>query len=1302
MGKTCSPEQLKRYTQTIEDKITQLTDLWELGYKVDPIEDVDIQSTINSLRKLKADKIVEAREAMEQNHPVGLINSGKIRYGKQVAVEVIRWVTKNGKDEFTVQFDGYVKKVPYITIDDMNPVDYVNKYSNGLGSAAEMKKKIRNLEKEYVDLGKEMWKDQNAVLKLFDRMVANEGAKTTHTKQLRKVLEKITDPQNQYLNEFKIYMKEGAESNGGVAVAYESGKAGKIILDIKEGSTANPNEMSAAEVFVHEMVHMAVETARTYKQGPLAGVISEMLTIHEHARKNITPEQIGQKMWDYVFKDENALSEFIAHSMTNEKLMKLLKDMELPTKKERNLDSSSWFDKLIDQVIKLYDSLRELVLKQRKEKTMDSRIGYLATRMMEHNNMSKEATWLDEKLRFIGDAKEVANVKIIDGIVGVAKFAGESFDMIHKYADGGVIGQAFTVTDGIMSAINPWPTEKQRLTWELTRKNLNKVFASIGMDQTFAPEGQITKLWEHIRNKDDSLKQKIEHYLLMNQQIDKKREDTIGTIAGKIAADLKGVSKTEMASITRAILEIDMKALTGYYIIEQMQKMLESDENVDIELAKEYAKLDDIIKDNKKATTFYKSQAKGLGYYMATGVSGKAVYKNANRIMNAGAVTFNLMNSEGRMKDVKTVEQIIDRIATIEGIRYSAKTDRDVAAKVMATHEEGIANIMYLQAQVEHKNKALAAKNKTYSYPDKGEIKEIIPSYMNTRVNFDDEITQKKMKKLGFKKVGDSGAKGIAVYMRPISDLGAFDKQAVAKISMGKRLHSIDTMHNLTGQDIAVETAEAIQEIAEDARKEMLELANEVKLPTMDGFNMQVVNGEIVNYGVSISKETMETSLKQKKRVDEIIGKMFAETQEKEMAQELNKKVWDEIIRDQTANYSRRGNMDYKKEYIEIGPNAKHDTDGAKEYAQNVWDNLPQDIRTKINKLGKDKQYIAVRRDLTDLYFGRRAPSLLRVKIPFMDVTAEDQLRKVGAGFIADGLMLAGELWQEMVALQKIDIVLRTPGVIIGNISSNINLAIALGQSPWAALTQTINMTKSTKQYLDNEKKLRRLVLDYRLERNSDKKVGLKREIDSIKNELQENPVYDLMKAGMFTTIMEDVNTRDLVQKSRLEEGAQKFTQYIPKVIKDTASALWVTEDTKLFQALAMTVQYSDFVARANRYHVLLARGMSKQEAIKYVLDEQGNYGINLGGFMTWIDKMGGWRFPKYTVIANKVMIQRVKTDPIAAATLAFTGVESPINAVALFKNWDYALLNPVESAWDLTKKHIIPPTALEYVGLIK
>lgn len=1303
MTEKCTREQLQAWANRLQEQIDDLTAMYKEGYKIHPITDEDILNSIQVAKAMKEDKLERARALKEQVHSVNGINTGVIRYGELIGKKVLRWVTKNGKDEYTVDFGKFVMKVPNITIDDMSVEQFLQKHDMVKASDAQMRAKLRQLDKEYTQLEKDMWKDQGAMLGLFDRLVAQEGPETAHTKRLRGLLEKITDPQNAYLNEFKIYIKEQASKNGGIAVPYSESE-GILALDVMSGSRANPNEKSAAEVYVHEMVHMAVETAKMYKKGPLAGIIDEMQILQEEARKNITKAQIGAKTWNYIFTSEDSLSEFIAHAMTNEQLIGLLEKIKVPTKIKRDEVVNNWSDWIVVQLVKIYDALREMWIERRDEKTIDGRVMVLATEMMKHNNMTREASWIEDQLSILNEKKIWVNTKIVDGVKAVAEFAGDALESGINNADKDSLAQKFLKgVDVVAMATNPWPTEKQKVKWEIFRKNMNQSMAKGGLDQTFAPEGQISKLWDHIRN-DDAVKHTVETYILMRQQIDKNREDTIGVISAKVKEDLDGMTKQEMASITRAVMEIDLGALTTNYDLKQIQEMMKSDTEIDKALEKEYKTLDKLI-GHRQASTFYKSQAKGLGYYMATGVSGKAVYKSANRIMYAGAELFDVQNTDNQ-SDIRKIEMVIDRIASIEGIRYSTRQDRDVVVKAIETKPDGINTIMYLHQVTQYQNKVFAAKNKTYVYPEKGEIKEVRPSYINTRVNWNDEATEKKMRKLGFKKKGDTAVEGIALYVRYIDDLGAFDKQAAAKISVGKRMHAIDNMHLLVGTEVeGAATVEALKETIELAKKEMLELAKEVKLPEMDGFSMEVKHGEIVNYAVSIPKDVQERDMKQQKNVNVVLAKMYAELEEKKDAQELNGKIWDTIIRDQNANYSRRRDMKYKKEYIEIGPDAIYANEGAREYAKRVWKDMPADMRAKVLKM-KGRQYIAVRRDLTDMYFGRRAPSLMKWNVPLFNGSIEEGLNKIGAQFIADWLMIAGDIVKEVVALQKIDIVIKTPMVILNNIRSNFNLAIALGQTPWDAAAQTIRMLKATKHYLDEEKKLRQLLLSYRLAKDEAKKKELKLEINVINNRLKENPVYDLMKAGMFTTIMEDVSDDDLTQKTRIEEYAEKATDWIPKQVKSGIKAFWITEDTKLFQTLAMTVQYSDFVARANRYHILRAQGMKKEEALQIILDEHVNYGIDLGGVATWLDKMGFARFIKYFVGANKMLIKKAKEDPVAVMSMAIAdelmGQETPVSAMAPFKEWEYTIHGPVSTAWDMTGQHILPPTMLEYFGIIK
>jgi hypothetical protein len=185
----------------------------------------------------------------------------------------------------------------------------------------------------------------------------------------------------------------------------------------------------------------------------------------------------------------------------------------------------------------------------------------------------------------------------------------------------------------------------------------------------------------------------------------------------------------------------------------------------------------------------------------------------------------------------------------------------------------------------------------------------------------------------------------------------------------------------------------------------------------------------------------------------------------------------------------------------------------------------------------------------------------------------------------------------------------------------------------------------------------------------------------------------------LFSTIMEDVSKEDLTQKTRLEEFMEKN---VPKIVRDVYSTLWIGQDSKLFKAMMMAVQYSDFVARANRYHVLLDQGVPKNVALKTILDEHVNYGIDLGSVFEWLEKMGLQRFMKYTVGSNKMMIQKVKEDPLAIMSMHLLDIPTPADASVLMKDFGYTYMNPVESIWDMTGRQVIPPSTLEIMGIIK
>jgi len=1287
------------FKEAVDRDIKDLLNRKSLGYEYTENGETLIDGQIKALRLRKQGKIDEAIAAAKldlTHHSVTGLNNGVIRYGKQKAVQVLKWTSKDGINEYTVDFGKYVKNVATITIDDMSVEQYKHKNIEMFGTTNDIRQEQKDISKDMVKLKQDIYKDQKAAVKLFDKLAEIDGKNTEHTKGLRELLKRITDPQADILNEFKVYINSKADKNGGIAVPYGAGADSHIILNIAEGSKANPNNMTAAEAYVHEMIHMSMETALSYKKGPLSGVISEITTIHKYARENITKEELGQETWDYLFTGDHAISEFLAYAMTNEKLQTMLSKMDLPKKKERNTEINSLLDHVIVAIVKVYDVLREMVLDQRKEKKIDDRIGHLVSRLWEHNNMTtKELTWHSKVGAYARDKKMWVNEKIVSGVVTGVNYAGEALQTAIDANEDNAVGRNLRITQALLYSVNPYQTEKQREQWEVYRKQAHQVASAWGLDTMFTPEGQITRLIDRLK-KFDPVKKTTEQFILTNKQIDKARQDTKEVIGARLKGKLTGVTRPELASLTRTVLEIDLVALANDYKIDEIAKLVKSDEAIDKAIQEEYAQLDAIVTDTETGN-IYKSMAKGLGSYMATGISGKSVPKTARDIyiMKGAHRKYPGQKADNVIKAV----QIIDRLATLEGLRYTDKSDKETLSKILKENEPAIIDLMMHANHVKSEVTRQAMENKTYNFPEKGEIKEVVPQYMNTRVLPGDSDTEDQMKKLGYKKKGKAGVKGTYLYTRLVNDQGAFDKQALPKINMGKRYHAIDTLSNIiTKEEKDKVIDETIRELRSEALAEIDEMAKEVKLPNMDGYNSVVLKGEMKNFTISVPKKVQEIDMKQQKAIHAVIGSMEGEVLEKDMAKVLTSKVWDHMLGDMYRNYKRNASsMLKKREYIEIGPDAKWEgpNTSGKEYADRIWNDMPAEIRKRILAKPKKERYIAVRRDLAEMYFGRRAPQFINWKLPILKQSPGELLDKNGLRVVKDALIIAGDLWAEMISLQKVDVVIRTPAVITGNIMSNYNMAVALGQTPIEAASQTTNMLKATKQYLDLEKEEISLKVDFRTVKSRSEQRDIKEKLKGIRVELKASPVYDLMEAGLFSAVVEDVSDKDLTEQSRLDEAWEK---YVPKLVRNGVDMLWITKNTKLFNALMMTVQYSDFVARANRYHVLLSQGMPKDKAMKVILDEHVHYNLSLGGVFDWLDKMGTTRFLKYTMGSTAMLTQKLAEDPLAVFAMGMSGLETPVNAMIPFKDLDYAIMSPITSAIDMTGQTIIPPTLIEYL----
>jgi hypothetical protein len=257
-------------------------------------------------------------------------------------------------------------------------------------------------------------------------------------------------------------------------------------------------------------------------------------------------------------------------------------------------------------------------------------------------------------------------------------------------------------------------------------------------------------------------------------------------------------------------------------------------------------------------------------------------------------------------------------------------------------------------------------------------------------------------------------------------------------------------------------------------------------------------------------------------------------------------------------------------------------------------------------------------------------------------------------------------MWEQIVKVAKVDIIMRVPGVLIGNIVSNTMYLIQMGFNPKDVFAMQANGLNELHRYIDTSNEIARLEA---------KKIGKgltdaeQKRADRLKSTLDDGSIGDLIDAGLYQAIVEDVGLDDIKSSSKIHNWANDKldTMGAPSWVKTGANWMYVSEKTSLFQFMQRATQYSDFVSRYAMYHMGQEKAMRKfekknkrkmapieikamkSELIKEITNSFINYNKPDSVFLQWLNDMGLVMFTKYAL-----RIQKVWKDGIAKHPLRF------------------------------------------------
>jgi len=1148
----------------------------------------------------------------------------------------------------------------------------------------------------YEELEKDMWKNPEKMQDLLEVLVSNDQVDDEHTDYLRKLLKMIVGNNKKVLNEFRIFVAKEAKQNRGVAIIDK--KNSKLMLELSKIDSDN----LAQEVYLHELIHLSVEFALQYNKGKLKGVTNKLAELYSQAQDYITIDKLigaigdveeAKRLHSQMFKGRKSLSEFIALGMTNKHVKQLLKEMRIKTSKMAK--GMSTFDKMFMLVRKLLGTVKKFIDVDSETIRGDKALQHYVSELWEINRMTVKKEGLYNKtVTAINSSVDALDKTIVKNTVKVVKPVTKAVDEFLDRHENLKIIRAIGVVWYLGKVVNPFQSDIQNQSIKRVLSEWSVLWdkiPGIQLGWLVAPENSVMQLIDYIKH-DDPLKVKIEKLALSVQKIDMFRQETMKRVGRKVKnAYDKNIGRKVQTAITRVLVENDVQSLLKVYSVGEIKTMLSDDTELTQAIQKEYATIDRIV-NSQKVRNYVKSQAKGLGYKLATGISGRSVQQNAFGIVTLKdtGLRLNGVNKKG----FKELLHAVDRLATLEGL---VNTDSKLKEKVSELSEDGIETTLAVHA-VYVANAIRYSKNySVHAYPNKGEIKDTKDEQIDIRIGVDTKEMAEQMKNNGYYKTDYKAPKGLVVYINKNYGNAEFTKQAMAKINEGKKMHFI----NYADEDTRDAESFVLSKMAaEDIEKQI----NGVVMPTMDGFQMMHKKDGTKMYGYTLDKFKYAEMTYQDNKVPLLLGKMIAEIEEKAYAHKLNDKVYTLLLKDMSKNYKRGDAL-----YVEVGPDAKVKGKTAKLYSDRLWGNMPQGLRKKVLERKKGNKYVALRRDVADMYVGRRMPSLFNMNIPFVGKTVEtvmnanDKIR-----LTKEFIKGATKWWEQLVSIQKVDIVIRTPKVFIDNVRSNFNWGVALGQNPFKLLKDYTGIPAEVNDYVNKRKEADALKLDARLEADLARKRELMLKASNIMKAISKNTIHDLYEAGLFTTIQQDVEDSDLIAKNRVEKAIEKnkivkkVSEQIPQIVKDGFNTLYVTEGTGAFDVLEKSMQYSDFVARVSLYRKLLEKGLDKKLALKMVTEAFVNYNRMLPSLMAWAEKLGLEWFMKYTLGANKNIVTALKYSPTKVLLMStLLDAPNPSDVSVFEKDFGYAFKNPWDVGTAGIEDNVLPPSSLELMGLI-
>lgn len=1066
-------------------------------------------------------------------------------------------------------------------------------------------------------------RSKTAIKELLDRLVSMDKVGTTpaHLDHLKGLLDNLSE---EFFEGFDVYLNTNGNKNGGTF------EPSRLDITLNSAFDNRGNEMSAAEVYVHELLHAYTAFALRAKNLPSNAehIKRQLDNLYRQARKHvdvdtfrgegITEEQ-AQARYDYIFNNTkgNGLDEFIAYGLTNPKLMAKLETIQV---KEHKTEYANVFEAMLGLVKELFDRVFGKLDFLNAGNTIHTELMQLSMQLAQYNNGAIRN--VENRRTGLSRIYDISNKEIKKVIEKVSTFVtgGESSVLPQAPQNGTKVQNAIWLAKFL-----------PQLMFNPKHKNRREtVLSALSM----SPEGFIQNIIRDIDNP-DALERLVEQLGLSSDKVDQHRE-TVATVGRDyiLEAFEERPSTEELKAMTTVVLDTDLSVLAGSYSLSRIKSFLTNQSRRDAEIEK----LSNEIKGmDSKYARWLINQSKGLGYYLATHKGNAAQNLNAYNIAKGFVAKYDTKYSA-------ELEATVDKLATLYALNYSNSTDIDAIANLLSREPNGMQNLFdtYEGYKAESKDKLF---NNNPTQMIKGYTKEIFDDSVSVEIK---PITDThRMEKEGYvlekvlpKDKNDTSTKTMGLFVSKQFVVQKYARTATRMTNVVKKGTSLYDVHYQSGeQDAGKSARHDINRTNHLAKKMSARMNSSSYNPEIGSTPLTPVldeTGKVANFRYMMSKEQKHELLKQDLRGPKVLGRSMATIVDKVGSEEQNKRVFEVIKQDMDANYvdgSTLGSND--KIYIKIEANS------ANKEVQEIYSLLPKNMKDAINSAEED--FIAVRRDMLYNYFGYRNMSITDTRLNRIMPTAMKSILRV-----------AEHIWQDIISIVKVDILIRTPAVLIGNIMSNFMYSVQTGNNPLKVAKLQLESLRNVRDYLKDHHEAEELKVAAMSGNRLNKDV---KKLAMLEERMGRNPVHELMEAGMYQAIIEEVSREDFESSNRLSKWLGEKTENTPEFLKVGVNWLYLNENTSYFKAITQAVQMSDFVARATENQLMKERGVPQKERLEKVLDVFINYNKPSTKIEEYMNKMGMVMFTKYMKRVQRALRNGVAEHPLGFL-LALIGQE--------------------------------------------